>query len=184
MHDQASIPARPLFFGSEIFRHSSYGPKHPLAIPRVSTTIDLCRALGWLPDAVYVDSPVATPTALARFHKPAYIAALAEAEKTQRLPPADRVRFNLGRLENPIFGEMFRRPATAAGASLLAAERLLAARAGGRDAVIYNPAGGTHPAGVQRHRAGCARRGRRRAARPGLHPGRRGHPMRRRRPGR
>ena len=144
MPDHAPIPARPLFFGSEIFRHSSYGPKHPLAIPRVSTTIDLCRALGWLPDAVYVDSPVATPAALARFHEPAYIAALAEAEKTQRLPPEDRVRFNLGRLENPIFGEMFRRPATAAGASLLAAERLLAAHAGGRDAVIYNPAGGTH----------------------------------------
>ena len=35
----------PLLIGSEIYRHSSYGPKHPLAIPRVSTALDLIRAL-------------------------------------------------------------------------------------------------------------------------------------------
>ena len=39
---------RPLFIGSEIYRASSYGRKHPLAIPRVSTAIDLSRAMGWL----------------------------------------------------------------------------------------------------------------------------------------
>ena len=51
----------PKFIGSEIYRRSSYGGGHPLAIPRVSTCIDLCRSLGWLPDEVYVDSPMATP---------------------------------------------------------------------------------------------------------------------------
>ena len=40
----------PLFIGSEIFRHSTYGRRHPLAIPRVSTAIDLTRAMGWLGD--------------------------------------------------------------------------------------------------------------------------------------
>ena len=36
------------------YRTSSYGARHPLAIPRVSTCIDLCRALAWLPAEVYV----------------------------------------------------------------------------------------------------------------------------------
>ena len=50
----------PLFIGSDIYRTSSYGGRHPLAIPRVSTTIDLARAMDWLTDAVYVESPRAT----------------------------------------------------------------------------------------------------------------------------
>ena len=57
----------PRFIGSEIYRRSSYGAGHPLAIPRVSTTIDLARALGWLPDEQYLDSPVASAEELARF---------------------------------------------------------------------------------------------------------------------
>lgn len=130
----------PLFLGSEIYRRSTYGRKHPLAIPRVSPTIDLARAMGWLPDDAYLDSPQATPEELARFHDPAYVAAVQRAEALQHLTPEERDRYNIGRLENPIFPEVFRRPATAAGASILAG-RLLAARAQG---VIYSPAGGTH----------------------------------------
>lgn len=128
----------PLLIGSEIYRYSSYGPKHPLAIPRVSTAIDLSRAMGWLPDRQYVDSPTATPEQLARFHDPAYIAAVQDAERDQRLDPDRRARFNIGKIENPIFAEIFRRPATAAGASILAAS--LIADGG----TVYNPAGGTH----------------------------------------
>lgn len=129
---------RPVFIGSEIYRFSSYGPKHPLAVPRVSTTIDLCRALGWLPDAVYIDSPRATPAELARFHDPAYIQAVMDAEARQQVCDAVRERTNLGRIDNPVFPEMFRRPATSSGAAMLAA-RLL--RDGG---IVYSPAGGTH----------------------------------------
>ena len=44
------------------------GRRHPLSIPRVSTTIDPARALDWLPDQVYIDSPSATAAELARFH--------------------------------------------------------------------------------------------------------------------
>ncbi|MDJ0607812.1 MAG: acetoin utilization protein AcuC [Kiloniellales bacterium] len=129
---------RPRFIGSEIYRSSSYGRRHPLAIPRVSTCIDLCRALGWLPDAVYLDSPMATPAQLARFHEPAYVAALQEAERSQRAGPEVRRRFNIGCNGNPVFPEIFSRPATASGGSILAAERL-------RDpGVVYHPAGGTH----------------------------------------
>ena len=42
--------AEPLFFGSEIYRGSSYGPRHPLRVPRVSTVMDLpARSAGWGP---------------------------------------------------------------------------------------------------------------------------------------
>ena len=132
--------SRPLFIGSEIYRHSTYGRKHPLAIPRVSTVIDLCRAMGWLPDAAYVDSPRAAPADLSRFHDPDYIRALIDAERDQTLDPDRRARFNIGKFENPIFGEIFRRPATASGACLLAADLL----AGNDRGTIYSPAGGTH----------------------------------------
>ena len=45
---QHSTPAQPLFIGSEIYRGSSYGAGHPLRVPRVSTVMDLARALDWL----------------------------------------------------------------------------------------------------------------------------------------
>jgi len=131
---------RPRFIGSEIYRRSTYGGRHPLAIPRVSTCIDLCRALGWLPDQQYIDSPRATPEELARFHDPAYIAAVQRAEAAQDLPAAERERYSLGRDGNPIFPEVFRRPATACGGAILAGRLLATAEEG----VIYSPAGGTH----------------------------------------
>lgn len=124
--------------GSEIYRGSSYGPKHPLAIPRVSTTLDLCRALGWLPDEAYLDSPRASPAELARFHHPDYVAALMRAEAEQRVSELDRERFDIGARGNPVFREIFSRPATGAGGTLLAA-RLT--REGG---IVHVPGGGTH----------------------------------------
>jgi len=129
---------RPRFIGSEIYRRSTYGARHPLAIPRVSTVIDLCRALGWLSDSVYLDSPCATAEDLARFHDPAYIAAVQEAERRQKVTPDVRERFNLGRNGNPVFAEMFRRPATAAGGSILAGSLLA------EPGIVFHPAGGTH----------------------------------------
>ena len=137
----------PRFIGSDIYRGSSYGPRHPLSIPRVPTVIDLCRALGWLPDAQYINSPRARPQALTTWHTPAYIAALQRAEAEGHVPPETRARHHLGTASNPVFGEMFRRPATAAGGSLLATDLL---RDGG---AVYNPGGGTHH-GMADHAAG------------------------------
>lgn len=135
----AVTAAAPLFIGSEIFRASRHAPGHPLAIPRVSLATDLCRALGWLGPGSYVESPRATPDELARFHGRDYIAAVGRAERDGDLNPAERRLFNLGINGNVIYAEMFRRPATACGASLLAARLLL-----GGQRVVYNPAGGTH----------------------------------------
>ena len=134
--------AWPQFIGSEIYRTSTYGARHPLAIPRVSTCIDLCRALRWLPDRVYHDSPKAAPDQLARFHAPEYVAALMEAEATQRAPAPTRERHNIGCNGNPIFPEIFSRPATAAGGTLMAAKLIL--ESAEARPIVYNPAGGTH----------------------------------------
>lgn len=100
--------------------------------------MDLSRALGWLPAAQFINSPRAKPAALTGFHTPAYIAALQAAEATQQVSDAVRERHGLGTPSNPVFPEMYRRPATAAGASLLAGELLA------HGGVIYSPGGGTH----------------------------------------
>ena len=130
----------PVFIGSEVYRGSSYGEWHPLHIPRVSTVMDLTRALGWMPPAQYRTSPRAKPKALALFHTSDYIAALQQAEATQQVDDATRIRHGLGSTANPVFPEMFRRPATGAGGVMLAAELV---RAGG---IVHVPGGGTHHA--------------------------------------
>ncbi|MEP5152029.1 acetoin utilization protein AcuC [Planktotalea sp.] len=129
---------QPLFIGSDIYRGSSYGGLHPLRVPRVSTVMDLSRALGWLPDAQFVTSPRAKPKALWAFHTPEYVSALARAERRQHVSDEERYRFQLGNHSNPIFAEMFRRPATGAGGVILAGELL---KAGG---TVHVPGGGTH----------------------------------------
>lgn len=129
---------KPQFIGHEIFRHSTYGRWHPLRVPRVSTVMDLARALGWLPQDQFITSPRAKPSALVNWHTSDYIAALQRVEQEQEAKESDRRRHDIGSVTNPVFAEIFRRPATAAGGSILAGELL---RGGG---VIYNPAGGTH----------------------------------------
>lgn len=141
--------SRPLFFGSEIYRHSSYGAYHPLRVPRVSTVMDLARALGWLPASQYRSSPRAKPAALRIWHCPEYLDALETAEAHQQVSTETRDRHGLGTIANPVYPEMFRRPATAAGASLLAGELLAS---GG---VIYHPGGGTHHAFPDRANGFC-----------------------------
>ncbi|AXI48344.1 acetoin utilization protein AcuC [Sulfitobacter sp. SK012] len=128
----------PQFIGHEIFRGSSYGRWHPLRVPRVSTVMDLSRAMGWLPKSQFITSPRAKPSALSHWHDPEYIAALQRVEGDQIATPQDLARHGIGSPTNPVFPEIFRRPATAAGGSILAGELLA------KSGVIYNPAGGTH----------------------------------------
>ncbi|MDB5315319.1 MAG: acetoin utilization protein AcuC [Rhodospirillales bacterium] len=112
----------PILIGSEIYRRSTFGGKHPLSIPRVSTALDLIRALGWLDPARYRDSPRASAAELTRFHAPDYVAALERAQAAQAVSEADRARFGIGARGNPVYAEMFDRPRTGAGGLLLAAE--------------------------------------------------------------
>lgn len=129
-----------VFIGSEIYRGSSYGGAHPLRIPRVSTVMDLARALDWLPPSLFRQSPQAKPAALALWHDPLYLAALQRAETEGAVSDDVRLRHGLGTLSNPVFPEMFRRPATGAGGVMLAAELLLS----GMAATVHVPGGGTH----------------------------------------
>lgn len=133
-----TLRTAPVLIGSEIYRHSTYGRIHPLRVPRVSTVMDLARALGWLPPGLYRTSPRARVEALAAWHEPEYLAALQAAEAMEAPTPEMLHRFHLGTLSNPIFPEMFRRPATGAGGMGLAAELV---RGGG---VVQVPGAGTH----------------------------------------
>lgn len=130
----------PLMIAAPIYRGSSYGGLHPLRAPRVSTVLDLSRALGLLPPGRYRTSPRARAPALTAFHTPAYVAALERAEAEGQVSEEVRARHHLGTLSNPVFPQMFRRPATGVGGVLLAAELLAAAPAGR----IHVPGGGTH----------------------------------------
>ena len=135
----AKAPAAPIFIGSEVYRGSSYGGAHPLRVPRVSTVMDLARALDWLPAAQFRTSPRAKPAALCLWHTTDYVAALQAAERDGRVEDATRRKYGLGTVSNPVFAQMFRRPATGAGGVMLAAE-LLARQPG----AVYVPGGGTH----------------------------------------
>ena len=129
---------RPLYIGSELYRRSTYGPSHPLAIPRVTTCTDLCRAMGWLPDAQFRTAPMADPARVLRFHDAGYLAALERAEAVQAVGEEDRARYRIGAEGNPVYAEVYRRPMTSAGGVMLAAELT---RDGG---IVHCPGGGTH----------------------------------------
>ena len=129
-----------IFFGSDIFRNSLYGDNHPLNIARVWPAIDICRAEGWLDEETYHEIKPASEAVLAQFHDEAYVAALSYAQRHQTLPEALKDQFHIGRASNPIFKEVYERPATAANASLIGAKWLIEGRAD----TVYNPSGGTH----------------------------------------
>ena len=140
---------RPLFVGAGIYRGSSYGHRHPLAIPRVPVVIDLCRALGWLIPDNYRTSPRAKPQTLTTFHTPTYISALQHAEDQQFVNDETCKRHGLGTLSNPVYPHMFRRPATSAGGVLMAAG--LVAQGG----CAFVPGGGTHHGMADRANGFC-----------------------------
>lgn len=133
--------AGPWLIGHEIYRYSSHGRGHPLAISRVSSTLDLIDALGWLDPARFVEAPQATVAQLTRFHDADYVDALIRADANQTLTDAEKTRFNVGLNGNPIYPEIFRRPATSCGGTLKAMEIALATPGAVR---IHHPAGGTH----------------------------------------
>ncbi len=99
---------------------------------------DLCAALGWL-EGRFVTSPKAKPAALTGFHTVDYIDALRRAEETGTVDAETRARHQIGTLSNPVFPQIYSRPATGAGGVMLAAEML--ANGAGR---VYVPGGGTH----------------------------------------
>ena len=137
-----SFPSKPIMIGSEIYRNSRYGVGHPLSIERVTPVMDLTFALGWANESVFINSPIATFDMLTRFHDKKYVEAVIEAEKYQEVSDDIRELYNLGAGGNPIFPEVFTRPATAVGGAILAGKLLSENERG----VIHSIAGGTHHA--------------------------------------
>ncbi len=129
---------RPILIGNEIYRRLPHGPRHSLSVPRVSACMDLCRALGWLDDDEYRGSSPASLEQILTFHEPEYLDALQRIEVGETLTADEKVRFNIGVNGNPVFPEIFTRPATACGATLAATEIV---ETGG---IVFSPAGGTH----------------------------------------
>ena len=137
-----SFPAKPIMIGSEIYRNSRYGEGHPLSIERVTPVMDLTFALGWANESVFINSPIATFDMLTRYHDKKYVSAVIEAEKFQDVSDDIRELYNLGAGGNPIFPEVFTRPATAVGGAILAGQMLSENERG----IIHSIAGGTHHA--------------------------------------
>lgn len=127
-----------VFVGHDVYRRPAYGRLHPLAIPRVETVVDLCRALGWLAPGQYDVSPRASKDELAAFHDRDYIEALRRASDSGEVDAGTRARHGLGTMENPLFPGVFERAATSVGGSIRAARLALEGR------IAYHPAGGTH----------------------------------------
>ncbi len=127
------------FISARIYRQTGYPTNHPLAIDRIGAVEDLCAAMGWTGgDNPVLDSPVADMAQLQRFHAPAYLEAIQRSEALGQVSAEDRLQYNLGTLENPVFPGLWQRAATSVGGSVLAAQLA------DRGAIAYHPAGGTH----------------------------------------
>ena len=124
--------------GSDIYRTSKHASGHPLRSRgcRCAST-SAGRWPGCRTARTWTARRPASPNS-ADFTTRTMSPRCAAASDLQQAGADDRARFNLGVNGNPVYAEMFRRPATACGASLAGAKRL---RGGG---VVYNPAGGTH----------------------------------------
>ncbi|MCX7893304.1 MAG: hypothetical protein N2544_13175 [Burkholderiales bacterium] len=131
---------RAVFIGANQYRQPAYGRNHPLAIPRVSLAFDLLEAFGALAAEERAAARPAADVELEWFHTREYVAAMRRSEALGRVSREDRERHRIGIAENPYFERFFSIPATAAGASIQAAEAVLAGR------VAFNPAGGMHHA--------------------------------------
>ena len=127
-------------FTSDIFKGSRYEKGHPLDMDRVWPSVELIRLMGWINENQIIKNSPAEISELIKFHDLDYIKALKRAEKDQTLPDKLKKKFNIGIGNNPIFSEVFSRPATAAQASIKAVEMIADKKA----KKILNISGGTH----------------------------------------
>lgn len=137
------------FIGAAQYRRKSYGANHPLAIPRVSLTFDLINSYGALTPDEYLVARKAADFELEWFHTREYVSAIKRVEALGRVTNEIRQRHALGTLENPYFDGIYTIPCTATGASIQAAEQVIAGR------VAFNPAGGMHHAQPDRAQGFC-----------------------------
>ena len=127
-------------FSSKIFKGSKYGEGHPLNIDRVWPSLELLKIMNWVSDKEIIFNEPATIEELTLFHDLDYLKALQMAEKNKNLSKIEKHKFKIGVGTNPIFNEVYSRPAAAAKSSMTAIEYLAKNKAD----KILNFSGGTH----------------------------------------
>ncbi len=129
-----------LLFTSKIFKGSKYGEGHPLNIDRVWPSLELLKKMKWINEDEIIFNDIASVDDLLLFHDENYLKALQYAEEHQTLPHHLKLKYKIGIGNNPIFKEVFSRPASSANSSMNAVEFLYK---GNADKVL-NFSGGTH----------------------------------------
>ena len=132
----------PVLIANEIYRLLPFDQSHPLALNRIMPVIELAHSLNWLDESQYKESSMASVDMLARYHDIDYVEAVLLAENNRCVPVTLGKRYNLGRHGNSYFSKIFTRPATTAGASILAGQLL----ADNEEGIIFSLAGGNHHA--------------------------------------
>ena len=127
-------------FSSKIFKGSRYGEGHPLNIDRVWPSLELLKIMNWVSDDEIIFNQPASIEELTLFHDIDYLEALKKAELSQNLSDLEKKKFKIGVGVNPIFKEVFSRPAAAAKSSMTAIQFLAENKAN----KILNFSGGTH----------------------------------------
>lgn len=127
-------------FSSKIFKGSRYGKGHPLDIDRVWPSLELLKIMGWVSKEEIVFNEPASIEELTLFHDKNYLRTLQKAEIYQNLEMKEKRKYKIGIGVNPIFKEVFSRPAAAAKSSMNAVKYLAENKAN----KILNFSGGTH----------------------------------------
>ena len=127
-------------FTSDIFKGSRYEKGHPLDMDRVWPSVELIQLMGWVKEEQIIKNKPAEIDELIKFHDLEYVKALKKAEEELDLPDYLKRKYNIGIGNNPIFSEVFSRPASAAKASIKAVEMIANKQA----KKILNISGGTH----------------------------------------
>ncbi len=127
-----------------------YGPGHPLKVARLNLTFELCRVYGLfaLPQAALLETFPAVETEVLRFHTPAYVEVLKEANEGS-LRRVDG--HGLGPGDNPVFPGLWDWSLLHTGASLQCAKLILEKKA----RIAFNIAGGLHHALADRASGFC-----------------------------
>ncbi|MEZ2370205.1 acetoin utilization protein AcuC [Arthrobacter sp. RCC_34] len=122
-----------------------FGPTHPMAPARLELTAQLAQDLGVLyrPQVTVLAPEIASDAELERVHDPAYVAAV---HRVSEDPGNPLPLLGLGTEDDPAFAGMHEAAARLAGASLLAADRILS----GEAVRAVNFGGGMHHAASDR----------------------------------
>jgi acetoin utilization protein AcuC len=150
MQAQKEVALKNAFVYTDRYFEYDYGLSHPLKIERLQLTFDLCRAYNLFDTdaAALIEGAPATEQEILRFHTPAYVEVLKEANEgsLRRLYP-----HGLGPGDNPIFPGLWNWSLLHTGSSLQCARLVSEEKA----RMAFNISGGLHHALADRASGFC-----------------------------